>query len=250
MLDTLQRAFHAAVLGADDATLAGLTTSPRGDVTARIAIYRNTLQGSLVDVLAAAFPVIQRIVGPAFFAALAQRFVVAAPPQAPQLSVYGADFPTFIAQERDRHGLPYLADVARVEWARAESYFAADAPALAPAALSAIAPDALDGTGLTLHPATRLVCSAHAIHEIWRVNQPSIADVPAVDLARPENVLLSRAEGRVALRALSIGDAAFVTALQRGMALGAAAAEAYDAEPEFDLEAALRDHLIGATFRA
>ena len=250
MLDVLQRAFHDAVLGGDDKALAGLTAAPRGDIAARIAVYRNTVQGSLVGVLAAAFPVTQRIVGPAFFADLAQRFVVAAPPHAPQLSAYGADFPAFVAHEHDNHGLAYLADVARVEWARAESYFAADAPALDPAALSAIAPPALDGTVLMLHPATRLVCSAYAVYRIWQVNQPSIKDVPAVDLAWPQSVLLSRSDGRVALRLLSAGDAAFITAIQSGVALGAAAAQAYDTEPAFDLEAGLRDNLIGATFRA
>lgn len=250
MLEILQRAFHDAVLGADDGALAGRAATPRGGVAARISIYRNTVQSSLAGVLAAAFPVTQRIVGPAFFAALARRFVAGAPPRVPQLSAYGADFPAFVAGEHGRHGLDYLADVARVEWARAESYFAADEPGLDPSVIAAMAPDALDRTVLRLHPATRLVRSAFAVHRIWQVNQPDVADVPAVDLTRPENVLLSRANQRVSLRPLSSGDTAFIAATQDGMALGAAAAQAYDAEPDFNLEAALRDHLIGAAFRA
>ena len=250
MLDALQRAFHDAVLGADDGALTSRTATPRGSVAARIAIYRNTVQSSLAGVLAAAFPVTQRIVGPAFFTALARRFIAGAPPQAPQLSAYGADFPAFIASDHGRHGLDYLADVARVEWARAESYFAADAPGLDPSAITVIAPDVLDRTVLMLHPATRLVHSAFAVHRIWQVNQPGVEDVPAVNLTTPENVLLSRAGGRVSLRPLSSGDAAFVAAIQDGAALGVAAAAAYDAEPGLDLAAALRDHLIGTTFRA
>lgn len=250
MLAHLQQAFRDAVLEQDDAALAGHLASPRGSLGARIAIYRNTVQGSLIDVLAAAFPATQRIVGPAFFTGLAQRFVREAPPRVPQLSAYGADFPAFIANTQSLHNLGYLADVARIEWARAECYFAADATALDPAALAAIPPDLLETMALVLHPATRMVRSSYPILRIWQVNQPDVVDVPAIDLTAPEDVLLSRAAGRVGVRLISAGDAAFIGAIEKGMTLGDSAHQAYDAESGFDLEAALRDHLIGATFRA
>jgi hypothetical protein len=249
-LAELQRAFQDAVLGTEDGALAHLTHTPRGRLAARIAVYRNTVQGSLIDVLAAAFPVVRRIVGQGFFAGLAERFVTAAPPQAPQLSTYGAAFPAFIAEGLPGHGLAYLADVARLEWARGESYFAADDAALDPAAMAAIAPEALDGLRLELHPATRLVRSPAPIHTIWRVNQPAVADVPAVDLTMAEDVLISRAGFRVSLRKIGPGDAAFIAAIAQGAALGRALAQACADEPAFDLEPALRDHLIGGTFRA
>ncbi|MHB1204343.1 MAG: HvfC/BufC family peptide modification chaperone [Rhodospirillaceae bacterium] len=250
MLADLQRAFQDAVLGADDGALGSLTETPRGGVAARIAIYRNTVQGSLAEVLAAAYPVVQRIVGQAFFAGLARRFVAAAPPRLPQLSAYGAGFPAFIAGDHSRHGLGYLADVARLEWARAESYFASDTAALEPAAIAAIAPDDLDGTVLLLHPATRLVRASTPIHRIWQVNQPAVADVPAVDMTIAENVLISRIGLRVSLRELGAGDAAFVAAIGAGATLGKALERAAAEDSAFDLEPALRDHLIGGTFRA
>ena len=243
MIAGLQCAFRDAVLSGDDRALAPLVAAP-----ARIAIYRNTVQGSLVEVLAAAYPVTQRIVGPGFFAGLAHTFAVAHPPRLPQLSTYGADFPGFVDRSLARHGLPYLADVARLEWARGESYFAADAPALSPAALAATAPGALDGLKLTLHPATRLIRSAFPIHRIWRVNQPEVTEVPAVDMTAAEDVLLTRAEDRVSLRVIAPGDAAFIAAVVSGAGLGDAAARASAENHAFDLESALRDHLIGGSF--
>jgi hypothetical protein len=250
MLGDLQRRFYDAVLGADDGPLESLVTTPRGRIAARIAVYRNTVQGSLVEVLTAAFPVVRRIVGQGFFADLALRFVKAAPPQAPQLSAYGAEFPAFIAGDHTRHGLAYLADIARLEWARAESYFAADAAALAPAAIAAIAPEAIESAVLKLHPATRLIRSLSPIHRIWQVNQPEVTDVPVVDLTLAENVLVSRAGFRVSLRAMSAGDAGFIAAVADGMTLGEALAHACAEDAAFDLEPALRDHLIGGTFSA
>jgi hypothetical protein len=250
MLGDLQRIFSDAVLGTDDSQLESLVTAPRGTAATRIAVYRNTVQRSLVEVVAAAFPVVRRIVGVGFFADLALRFVTTAPPRAPQLSAYGAEFPAFIAGDLARHGLVYLAGVAQVEWARGESYFAADAVGLAPAAVAAIAPDALEGTLLKLHPATRLIRSAAPIHRIWRVNQPEIADVPVIDMTIGENVLISRAGFRVSLRLIGAGDAGFIAAVADGTTLGEALARAYEEDAAFDLEAALRDHLIGGTFQA
>lgn len=244
-LPALQRAFTAAVLGAEDGAL---TAHIAPGLAGRIAVYRNTVQSSLAEVIAAAFPITRRIVGPMFFAALAGRYAVTRPPRLPQLSAYGADFPDFIADDAAHHGLAYLPDIARLEWARGESYFAADAPALAPEAIAALAPEALNAAVLALHPATRLMVSRFPIMRIWRVNQPEVVDVPAVDMAVAENVLISRTGGQVRLRELTPGDAAFVAAIQEGRGLGTAAERGQAAEPGFDLEAALRDHLIGGTF--
>jgi hypothetical protein len=250
MLGDLQRRFYDAVLGANDGPLDSLVTVPRGNVAARIAVYRNTVQRSLVEVLAAAFPVVRRIVGAGVFTDLAARFVTAAPPRAPHLSAYGAAFPAFIAGNLARHGLAYLADVARLEWARGESYFAADVAALTPAAIAAIAPDTLEGTVLKLHPATRLIRSAAPVHRIWQVNQAEITDVPAVDMAIAENVLISRAGFRVSLRLIGDGDAGFIAAIASGETLSEALDRASAEDPAFDLEPVLRDHLIGGTFQA
>ena len=250
MLADLQRAFHEAMLCSSDSTLAGLTTAPNGNVAARIDVYRNTVQGSLVEVVSAAFPVVRRIVGAAFFIDLARRFVIQAPPRLPQLSAYGAEFPAFIAANHGRHGLDYLADIARLEWARGESYFAADAAPLEPATIAAVPADALDDLVLKLHPATRLIRAATPIYHIWQVNQPSVTDVPVVDMNVAENVLVTRSGFRVSLRKVSAGDAAFIAAFAAGATLANALEHAGAEDTVFDLEPVLRDHLIGGTFQA
>ena len=254
MLAALQQVFRDAVLSADDGVVRDMTATPHGAIAARIAVYRNTVQGSLAEVLAAAFPVVQRIVGAPFFDALARRFAVAAPPRLPQLSAYGDGFADFLenvlADHGPDHGLAYLSDVARVEWARGLAYFAADIPALSPQALAAVAPEDMDGMVLRLHPATHVIRSRFPVHRIWQVNQPEIVDVPAVGMAIAENVLISRDATRILLRQVGDGDAVFIATVANGAALGEAVEKAFAAEPQFNLEAALRDHLIGGTFRA
>lgn len=248
-LRKIQEDFRDTVFGADDA-IAPHVQTPRGPLSRRIAVYRNTVQASLTDVLAAAYPVVRRIVGERFFVALARRYIAQHPPRLPQLSEYGAWMADAIAAAEPLRELPYLPDVARMEWARGESHFAVDAAALDPAALAAIAPDALPGLRLQLHPATRVVTSDFPIHRIWQVNQPDVIDVPAVDMSIAEAVVITRPAMTVATRKISSGDAAMIEAFDDGATLADAIDAATRAEPAFDLQSALASHLEGGTFAA
>jgi hypothetical protein len=249
MLLEVQRAFRTAVTGRDDKVAASVRV-PNGSVARRLAVYRNTVQRSLIDVLATAFPVTQRIVGERFFATLASEFVMQCPPLVPQLSVYGAGFPDFIAAHAQTQGLPYLPPVACLEWARGESYFAPDAAPLNPQDLAGLSPEALPNLQFALHPAARLVRSVYPIHRIWSVNQPDVLEVPAVDMECAESVLITRPRYDVRVRCLSEADAAFVDACARGATLNDATLAALQVDETFDLQSALQHHFIHGTFVA
>ena len=247
MLLEMQRAFRATVMGQGDLVTPHVHAA-RGPLAGRIAIYRNTVQQSLVDILATAFPAVQRIVGPKFFAALARDFIVHHPPDVPQLSKYGTAFAGFIETHERVRELDYLADIARLEWARSEAYFAADSLPLDPALLSSALPEQLPSFKFTLHPACRLITSNRPIHLIWMVNQPEVIDVPAIDMTVPESVIVTRPQYEVTVRLISSADAAFVTALSRNQPLGAAVVAAMHIDAGFDLQAALQQHFIHGTF--
>jgi hypothetical protein len=250
MLRDLQQQFRATVLGNDDAPIASFLRVEHGQLTDRIAVYRNTVQASLTDVLATAFPAVQRIMGANNFTRAARRFIAAHPPRLPHLSVYGAAFPAFLAGFEALKPLPYIADVARLEWARSEAYFAADAAPLDPARLAAIAPAALPHVTFEPHPATRLIPSPYPIHRIWTVNQPDVVDVPTVDMNTTEAVLITRPHFIVIARNLTAAETAFTQALLSGGALSDAAEQASQVSEDFDLQTALSDHLSGGTFSA
>ncbi len=247
MLLEIQRAFRATVISQDD-VVAAQVRAACGSVENRIAIYRNTVQQSLIDILATAFPATQRIVGPRFFAALARDFVVHHPPDVPQLSKYGAGFADFIKVHEHVREIPYLADIARLEWARSEAYFAADALPLDPAQLGAVPPEKLPTLTFALHPATRLITSEYPIHRIWTVNQPNVGDVPEIDMTVCESVIVTRPHHEVMVRLISAADAVFVAALSRQQPLGAAAVAAMESDARFDLQSALQLHFIHGTF--
>lgn len=215
----------------------------------RFAVYRNNVLGSLTEALAAAFPVVHRLVGDGFFRYAARLFIADHPPAMPQLLSYGGDFPEFLAAFPPAGSVPYLADVARLEWARTEALFAADAAPLTAADLATIPPEDMADLAFRLHPTVRWVASPWPIQTIWEANQPEHENLPQVDLgAGGEAVLVLRPGMAVEAQRLSPGDVTLVSALGEGATLAEAADAAATAEPGFDLQAALLGHLMRGSF--
>lgn len=133
----------------------------------RFEVHRNTMMSGLVRAMADGFPSVERLVGPAFFAAMAADFVRAQPPAHPVLLAYGAGFATFIEGFAPVSDLPYLADVARLDGLRRRAWHAADARALDAGTLGCIDPDRLAGRRVALHPSVGVLGSPHPAFTLW-----------------------------------------------------------------------------------
>ena len=134
---------------------AGLIAWNGSDPARRFGVYRNNVIVSLVDALADTFAVTQELVGVQFFRAMAREFAGTNPPTSPLLAFYGDTFPDFIEHFPPATGLPYLADVARIEHLRVHAYHAADLePVHAETIAAALAEVAdLPHLRLAIHPA-------------------------------------------------------------------------------------------------
>ena len=154
------------------------------------------------------------------------------------LAWYGADFAEFVAGFSPVAVLPYLSDVARLEWLRVEAWQAADADPLPAAELETLLArtERLPGTSWVLHPALRTLRSGHPVVSLWAAHQTD--DPPAalerIDMTCAEAAVLVRPALAVNVIPVEPGAAAFIARLQAGLPLGAA----IDGEP-FDLPAAL-----------
>lgn len=234
-----QLAFATAILDPDRPVPPGLI-GPDGEPSAkRFAVYRNNVVAGLGETLKAAFPVVRRIVGEEFFAAMARIYVSREPPRSPIMLDYGAGFPDFVGAFEPAAALPYLRDVARLERAWAEAYHAAEAEPADLAALGRIRPDHLPRISLTLHPSARVVRSSFPAVTIWRMNIDG--GVPAaVDIdGGGEDALVVRPATEVEIRVLPAGAAVFIQALAAGMPIAGATKSAFDDDPGFDLARAL-----------
>ena len=177
----------------------GRTGGPAGR---RFDIYRNNVVAALIEALGEAFPVVRALVGEAFFKAMAGVHVRAQPPSSPRMMFYGEGFASFLESFPPAGGLPYLPDVARLEYARRLAYHAADEPAADPAMLGGLDAAALPEVRLPLQAACHILRSAHPVHAIWRFN--ATEDKSPVRPAA-EDVLVSRPEQSVLVQAAAAG---------------------------------------------
>lgn len=234
------RAFATALLDPALPAPEGLRTWNGSDAGARYAVHRNNAVASLVDALADTFPVVHELVGADFFGAMAARFVRRHPPRTPVLARYGDRFADFVADLEPARPVPYLADMARLEFARVHAFHAADA---APAAAEDLArgTDCGDRVGdlrVGLHPSVDAIDSRYAVVSIWAAHQDG-SDLGAIDTGRPESALVLRDGLVVLVLPVGRGLTAFVRALQRNAPIADAAAEAIGIDPAFDLGRAL-----------
>jgi hypothetical protein len=233
--ESRQEEFSRALLDPEAAVPAGVV-DPRGRAAPkRLAVYRNNVTVSLRDALAAAFPVVRRIVGEEFFNAMAVDFVRANPPSSPLLMFYGERFPAFLESFPPVGHLAYLPDVARLEQLRREAYHAADAEPLPDDFLASIDPQDMAAARLKLHPAVCLLGSAHPVVSIYEWNTADTAADRAPLPEQGEDVLVSRPALAVEMRRLPPGGLSFLSALQQGVSLGSAAETAARECDGFDL---------------
>jgi hypothetical protein len=242
-LPELQRAFAAAILTEEAAPLAAIVKANGIAAERRIQVYRNNSLITLGEALKATFPVVCRLVDERFFDYAARSFIRAHPPGQPRLAEYGDQFADFLAGFAPAQSLPYLADVARLEWAINAAYHAPDREPLQPVAIAAIPAEAYPGLTFALDPACAVLRSPYPVDELWRANQPD-RDGSGVDLGAGEcRLLVHRIDDDVRLQRLSAGELAMTEALAAGRTLGDAFATAVAEEPGFDATGLLAAHL-------
>lgn len=262
-LREIQTEFTAGVFGSFSPKLAAGIIS--GGLTAeqRLAIYRNNVFSNLRGALRNSYPVILRLLGEAFFNHVADEYVRSHPSASGDLHNFGGDFDAFLASFESCAKLPYLPDVARLEWAWDQVFHAADCtpPVLEHTLqrLATVPPEHYAGLHFSLHPACTLLTSDYPVLRIWQVNQADYAGDQRVDLSEGGvRLALIRSNARrddftVEILALNVGEFAFLQAIRDGNALTTALDAALESDTRFDLGAAIHHcitHAIIVDFKA
>lgn len=214
----------------------GVAAGPHYPIADAVDIYHNNYRGNLQDALASAYPVAKQIVGAAFFRRLAQQYISRYPSRSGNLHDYGGEMSAFMAEMAPLHHLPYLADVAALDWACHLAYYAPDAAVFDLARLQAIAADQYPELRWTCHPSCRVLYSPYPLLEIWQTHQPCAPEDFKIDLdSGGGHVLVRRHNNEVTVSALPSAPAQWMQSVQSGATLGAATSAVLAAFPDFDL---------------
>ena len=240
-LPEIQREFMYLLFSGRLDRTPGCIDQAAGSAAQGFAAYRATACANLHNSLRGVYPVVERLVGRGFFTFMAHAYIGQVRSTSGDLNLYGKEFPTFMSSFRPVEPLPYLADVASLEWALHESYVAADACSLSPLHLATVVEEDHGRLRCRLHPAVRLLRSTYPVLSIWEMNQPSQLGVPSVDLRLGgDHLLIRRTATGMAIDRVSAIDWRFLSLLAQGMCLGDTLSDVSDTVQDFDLATALR----------
>ncbi len=236
-LAALQVRFGAGLEVAGSGTAAlDIFNGESGQVASRFGIYRGNARANAARALAAAYPVVAKIVGGDFFSGLAREYESRFPSVSGDLNEYGESFADFLAVFAPVQDLSYLMDVARLEWRVHRAHYAADAKPFEPVRLSAVPAEKQLHLIPQLHPACSLLHSEFPLARIWEVHQETHRGEIEVDFSRgPGAVLVYRPRFRVEVRQIGDAEAAFLAAALGGEKLEAALTAAQSHDVSFDL---------------
>jgi uncharacterized protein (UPF0276 family) len=213
------------------------------------ALYRGNLTVTWRKTLASAYPVIAQLVGEEFFDALSAEYGRAHPSSSGDLNQFGAGFAGFLSTFPHTAELPYLPDMARLEWSLHRAHYAADAPAVSAADLAAVPPEAIEDACLPLRPACTPLAFGYSVVQLWQAHQPDGPPFPQ-HMDAPSHALMARPRWKTEVLPLSPAAYAALAVLHGGGNFGAALDAAFDIDETFDVAAHLQQWLEHAVFSA
>ncbi|HEY2395508.1 MAG TPA: DNA-binding domain-containing protein [Rudaea sp.] len=253
-LERLQAMFAAALTDGGDATrtLADFVV-PAPCLLDRLALYRGNVRAAWAKALANAYPVVRTLVGEEFFSALAHSYGREHPSISGDLNRFGAQFGVFVRDFPQTQALPYLRDVAELEWCVHRAHYAVDGAGIRHERITSMAPGELLASHVALHPACAWTASAFPIVSLWLAHQPDSSEPMPAKLDRREFALVVRPRWRVEVLVSSAGEIAALAQLQAGSDMECAIGAALGVEPRFDFPRALvrwLDHAILTDIRS
>lgn len=209
-----------------------------------LRVYQANAAATAARALAAAYPTVQQLLGYQAFAALAQALWHAQPPALGDLAAWGHGLPGYIAAAAPLAGEPYLADVARLDWALHQAQLVTDDVKAVDGLHWLGSADAAD-LRLRLRTGHAVLVSAHPVHTLWAAHRSAAPDrFAAARLAlgegRSESVRVTRQALAVEATCIDPATAAFELDLLMGQPLADALTAA---DPALNFEAWLIDTL-------
>lgn len=202
----------------------------------QLEIYREQFWLRHTTSLLEDFPGLSGILGQHDWEKLAEHYLREIVPDSYTLRDLGCRLPQVIEQASWLPHQGLCLDMARLELAYIEVFDAPSSCSLAPERLSTLAEEDLLRARLVIAPSVRLLSVSYPVADLRRALRAQGGDAVAIPEARAQNLVVYRRELRLWDMPVSGVAFAFLSALTRGVPLGAAAeAAASTAEAEAEL---------------
>jgi len=137
----------------------------------RLAIYANAYCMRLVETLQKDFPAIFYLLGDDGFTQVALDYIKKHPSQHPSLRFFGQYFSEFLHQDTDYRAMPYLSELAQLEWLLVEAFNAKDVSLIQESDVANVPPEAWSTLVLHFHPSIHCFQYRWNIIPLWQAEQ-------------------------------------------------------------------------------
>jgi len=191
----------------------------------RLTIYAGGYLERTREALADVYEAVEHVLGPRRFTELARAYASRYASHDYNLSLRGRHLPEFLAQHTPSRDLPFLPDLARLEWLICLAFHAFDeppsfGPAQDGARVTGLSLDEWDRAHFAFQPSVGCVASAWPIRDVWEARARPVADVNIDLVNRPQRVLVFRRDTHVVCELLDEGPHRVLEALLSGRTLG------------------------------
>lgn len=243
-LSEQQHSFAAALFDYSHPSAALLRATQHGTVASGLAIYRNNVYSNYRNNLAHSYPVLARLVGVDYFRQLNDEYIAVTPSLSGDVRDYGAGYADFLQAHRVARPLPYLPDVARLEWQCRQVLARARSAPPDLGFLQMLSSDRYPDLHVQLNHASALLASPYPVLRIWQVNQPDYNGDETIDLDMgAAYMLVLRHQDTVSVLGLGVAEFTFLSQLQQDQRWGDALLAAQAIAPDFDLNGCLLRHV-------
>lgn len=215
----LQRDLQRHVLSGDAAIARAVNATPAVPAATRLAVYSNAYRIRLAEALAANMPRLKELLGEEQFAAVAAAYVEAQPSRFASIRWFGDRLAQVLGQSHPSQ--PWLAELARWEWALAASFDAADASAAAVECLASVAPGDWAELRLQFHPSVQFLELATNAQALFKALSEEQSPPQPTILPSPQPWLLWRQDLKTQYRSLAPDETAALRVMRAGGTFGA-----------------------------
>ncbi len=223
-LHDLQRQMAALILNGIESPTphidALVDVPPRGDVLERLQVYAAGYPARISESLKESFPAVAHVLGEGAFHALVHRYIAGVAFGSYNLNDAGAALPRFLETDQLSRDLPFLPDLARLEWQVARAFHAHEQPPFDAMAAADWTLDDWAQVTMRFQPSVALVESDWPIRAIWECRRTPIEDIDLDLQNRADRVLVRRSGDAVVCESIDDAEAEALGALLAGQTLG------------------------------
>lgn len=209
--------------------------------------YRDSVIGGIIEALADSYPVVKKLVGEQFFNHISYQYIREHPSTSPDLNNYGRQFADFIDTLDSTESVPYLSDVARLEWAWQKIINGENSRTGNLHLLANLNENNSDNLIFKLNPHTSLVFSKYAIHKIWEVNQENVTINEDIKIDKNTNLLIWRNGLDMNMTVIEVNQLFFLELIHQDIYFSDICVQYHARYPEHDI-GELLSHCIRANW--